>query len=407
MNGRDARTMGQVPRELGPGSPWPAASECAVADLERIVGESVDLDAYPFASSLESGVLAYDSASVRAVAKSSAGTRALREELARCLEAGPGVLVLRGAFPSSKVIDEATEVFDAMIVEQRARGAASGDHFASPGANDRVWNALGKLAERAPEVFVDYYANDMVALVCSAWLGPAYQVTSQVNVVNPGGHAQSAHRDYHLGFQEDAVVEQMAPHVQKMSQYLTLQGAVAHCDMPVETGPTMYLPQSQKYDAGYLAWRRPDFQAFFEGNHVQLPLAKGDAVFFNPAVFHAAGTNRSLSVRRIANLLQVSSAFGRAMETVDRVSVSEAIYPVLVQRRAGGAGDEELGNAVAAGAEGYPFPTSLDADQPVAGLAATSQVDVVWRALEEGWDPSRLARELDEQCARRGTSRTG
>ena len=48
---------------------------------------------------------------------------------------------------------------------------------------------------------------------------------------------------------------------------------------------------------------------------MQLPLAKGDAAFFNPALFHGAGTNRSADVRRMANLLQVSSAFGRAMET--------------------------------------------------------------------------------------------
>jgi ectoine hydroxylase-related dioxygenase (phytanoyl-CoA dioxygenase family) len=39
---------------------------------------------------------------------------------------------------------------------------------------------------------------------------------------------------------------------------------------------------------------------------VQLPLRKGDAVFFNPAVMHAAGTNRSKNIRRLANLLQTS-----------------------------------------------------------------------------------------------------
>jgi len=53
-----------------------------------------------------------------------------------------------------------------------------------------VWNALEKLALRAPEVFVEYYANDLLALVAGAWLGPGYQMTSQVNVVNPGGKAQ-------------------------------------------------------------------------------------------------------------------------------------------------------------------------------------------------------------------------
>ena len=42
-----------------------------------------------------------------------------------------------------------------------------------------------------------------LALVSRAWLGPGYQVTSQVNVVRPGGQAQDPHRDYHLGFLDE------------------------------------------------------------------------------------------------------------------------------------------------------------------------------------------------------------
>jgi ectoine hydroxylase-related dioxygenase (phytanoyl-CoA dioxygenase family) len=162
---------------------------------------------------------------------------------------------------------------------------------------------------------------------------------------------------------------------------LTLQGAVAHCDMPVESGPTMYLPHSQKYEPGYLAWRLPRFEAYFDAHHIQLPLAKGDAVFFNPALFHAAGTNRSAGIRRTANLLQVSSAFGRAMETVDRAAMAEALLPVLRERRAAGASREWLDNVIAATAEGYPFPTDLDRNPPVGGLAPQSQADGLREAL--------------------------
>ena len=71
----------------------------------------------------------------------------------------------------------------------------------------------------------------------------------------------------------DAVAEEHnQPTPTAISPMLTLQGAVAHCQMPVESGPTMYLPHSQKYEAGYLAWRRRDFIEYFERNHVQLPL---------------------------------------------------------------------------------------------------------------------------------------
>ncbi|MEI2775035.1 MAG: phytanoyl-CoA dioxygenase family protein [Tetrasphaera sp.] len=59
-------------------------------------------------------------------------------------------------------------------------------------------------------------------------------------------------------------------------------------------------------------------------------MAKGDLVWFNPALMHAAGTNVSAGIQRMANLLQVSSAFGRAMESVDRERVVNAIYPALL-----------------------------------------------------------------------------
>jgi ectoine hydroxylase-related dioxygenase (phytanoyl-CoA dioxygenase family) len=325
----------------------------------------------------------------------------VQTELARALLDGPGIVVLKRAFADLAVVDHATDAFGALIEQERAAGGARGDHFAKPGANDRLWSALDKLALRAPEVFANYYANDMLALAAVAWLGPAYQVTSQVNVVNPGGEAQSAHRDYHLGFLSAERAAAYPAHVHRLSPVLTLQGAVAHCDMPVESGPTMYLPHSQKYEPGYLAWRLPEFTACFDDHYVQLRLEKGDAVFFNPALFHAAGHNRSADIRRIANLLQISSAFGRAMETVDREAVSNALFPVLLRRRREGAPEEWLRRVVAACAEGYPFPTNLDSDPPAGGLAPPSQADIVWQAVSEGWNPERLHQELRSGAKRR------
>ncbi|WP_217208036.1 phytanoyl-CoA dioxygenase family protein [Streptomyces sp. AC550_RSS872] len=376
---------------------WLSEHDCDLAGFRELVERTTDLADYPYASSVEREVLVYDSERLRRADD----LRAVRAELVRALTEGPGIVVLRGAFPDPGTVDRLSAVFDALIAEQRASGADAGDHFAKPGANDRVWNALEKAALYDPEAFADYYANDILALVSHAWLGPGYQVTSQVNVVNPGGAAQTAHRDYHLGFLSGEVAAAYPAHVHVLSPVLTLQGAVAHCDMPVESGPTMYLPYSQRYEPGYLAWRLPEFQAYFEAHHVQLPLAKGDAVFFNPALFHAAGTNRSSDIRRMANLLQVSSAFGRAMETVDREAVANAVYPVLLRRRSEGAGEAWTANVIAASAEGYPFPTNLDSDPPVAGLAPPSQADVVRRALREAWTPGALRDELRAGAERR------
>ncbi len=385
---------------------WLSEDDCRLEDFASVVEQATDPADYPSADSVREEVLVYDSDSLREHGGSAERRREIQAELARALTDGPGIVVFQGAFRDHEVIDRATAAFDAMIALQRAAGTTAGDHFAKPGANDRVWNALEKLAVDAPDVFADYYANDILALVSTAWLGPAYQVTSQINVVNPGGAAQSPHRDYHLGFMSNEQAASYPAQVHHLSPALTLQGAVAHCDMPVQSGPTMYLPYSHLYAPGYLAWRDADFIAYFDRHHVQLSLAKGDAAFFNPAVFHGAGNNRSADIRRMANLLQVSSAFGRAMESVDRERISAALFPVLASLKATGAPDNDLRNVIAAGAEGYGFPTNLDLDQPVDGLAPETQAELLWRAVHEGMDVDTFRRQLTEQRKRRGSDHT-
>jgi ectoine hydroxylase-related dioxygenase (phytanoyl-CoA dioxygenase family) len=378
-------------------STWLHAEDCRLDEFRTLVEQRTHPGDYPHAEGAEQNVLVYDSERLRATQD----RKLVQAELVRALLEGPGIIVLKRAFADLAVVDQATDAFNALIAEERAAGAVRGDHFAKPGANDRLWSALDKIAIRAPEVFAEYYANDMLALAAEAWLGPAYQVTSQVNVVNPGGAAQNAHRDFHLGFLSRERAAAYPAHVHRLSPVLTLQGAVAHCDMPIESGPTMYLPHSQKYESGYLAWRLPEFIAYFDDHYVQLPLEKGDAVFFNPALFHAAGHNRSADIRRMANLLQISSAFGRAMETVDREAMANALFPVLLRSKSEGAAQEWLWRVVAACAEGYPFPTSLDLDPPVDGLAPRSQADIVWQAVFEGWSAEQLRQELRAGTKRR------
>src|SRR3954468_5082442 len=378
---------------------WFTADDCRLDDFRAVVETSTDLADYPYADEVRENVLVYGTRLRNHVATPE-GRRDVQAELARALTDGPGIVVFAGAFPQTAVVDRATAVFEAMIAEQKAAGVVGGDHFAKPGANDRVWGALDKFAVRDPQAFADYYANDVIALISEAWLGRGYQVTSQVNVVNPGGKAQVAHRDYHLGFMSEEQALAYPAHVHRLSPVMTLQGAVAHCDMPVETGPTMYLPHSQKYAPGYIAFHRPEFTAWFDEHFVQLPLRTGDAAFFNPALFHGAGTNRSADVRRMANLLQVSSAFGRAMETVDRTAMCRALYPVLQAQKAAGAAEHTLRNAVAASAEGYAFPTNLDRDQPIGGLAPETQAELVRRAVQEGWTADALDAELTAQAER-------
>lgn len=375
---------------------WYSQGGSSIGDFRSLVEVSTTLADYPYADDVVQNVVIYG-ARLLEKCDEPVERRVVQAELARALQSGPGMVVFKGAF-STQTTDLATDIFVKLIGEQKRSGGAPGDHFARPGDNDRVWNALEKLAVHSPETFVDYYQNEFLALVSEAWLGPHYQVTSQINVVNPGATAQVAHRDYHLGLQHAALYPAQ---VHTMSAYLTLQGAVAHVDMPVETGPTLYLPHSQKYAQGYLACHEKDFLDYFDENRVQLPLERGDAVFFNPALFHGAGSNLTQDVRRMANLLQVSSAFGRAMETVDNTTVCKAIFPTLSARVDAGWSTRLLDNVITAGAEGYPFPTDLDRDQPRHALAPQSQAELMHEALEGRWDQSRLDLALDEHQDRR------
>ena len=368
--------------------------DCRVEDFAAVVEQPVDLGDFPLADRIDQGVVVYDSRSLRSRISEAPERLEVQAEFVRVLNEGPGVLVLSGAFDQDSVLDAATDVFRGIIEAEKAAGTAAGDHFATPGANDRVWNALEKFAVADPDAFLRYYANDMLALICEAWLGPRYQVTSQLNQVNPGGKAQSPHRDYHLGFQTMESAQAFPRHIHQMSAMLTLQGAVAHVDMPMETGPTFLIPNSQKYGPGYIASHLPEFQEYSNERAVQVPLGRGDAIFFNPALFHGAGENVSDDVRRLGNLLQISSAFGRAMESIDRARMIRAIYPSLVKWKASGASEADLQNAIAASAEGYAFPSDLDSHPPSGSEPPPAQSDLVATALSEEWPPSRLATEL-------------
>lgn len=383
---------------------WYTEAACDIEEFAAMLQKAAVLADYPHARAVEKNVVIYHATDVLAATATAEGRKAVLAEICDVFARGPGVAVFKGAFADTTIIDKATRVFDSIIVEEKKGKVGGGDHFAKPGANDRIWNSLEKHCLADPENFARYYANPIVALASEAWLGPHYQMTAQVNRVNPGGAAQKAHRDYHLGFQSVAEMERFPAHVHHLSPVLTLQGAVAHCDMPLESGPTLFLPFSQLYPLGYLVPNRQEFQDYFDRHHVQLPLEKGDVVFFNPSLIHAAGTNRSKDILRMANLLQVSSAFGRAMESVGREKMSATLYPVLRDMLAGGRIDRAgAANAIASTAEGYSFPTNLDRDPPVGGMAPKTQAALFSEALDAGWPAEKFTEELASQAAKKLT----
>ncbi|MEM7112743.1 MAG: phytanoyl-CoA dioxygenase family protein [Chloroflexota bacterium] len=371
--------------------PFFSKNDLDIDQFAQLCTQTVDLADYPLAADVAQNVVIYEGDVVRQALTASDTEAALQAEMCRVLRDGPGVFAVKNSYEDVGVIERTTAVFKAIIAAEKAAGQGQGDHF---GTNERIWNSLQKQAVYDPDLFIDYYGNPIVALASRAWLGPHYQMTAQVNIVKPGGKAQSAHRDYHLGFQSRATIGQYPAHVQTMSQYLTLQGAIVHSDMPLETGPTLFLPFSQQYAPGYLAFREPEFAAYFDEHKVQIPFAKGDTLFFSPALFHGAGTNQTKG-DRIANLVQVSSAFGRTMETVNRTKMITAVYPALLARlEAGTLSERQLHDTLASTAEGYSFPTNLDSDPPVGGNAPETAAQMTLKALQARQPISALQETL-------------
>ncbi|MCV0425355.1 MAG: phytanoyl-CoA dioxygenase family protein [Roseibium sp.] len=377
-------------------------ASCDIEEFKQLIDQRLEEGEVPHANRIEANIPIYDMEELQSVLAGGENRRRLMAEWARVLKDQSGVLVLKKAFPDTTSIDAATEIYNQIIAEEKETAGGGADHFATAGANARIWNSLEKLCLKSPEVFADYFANPAIDTVCEAWLGPNYQLTAQVNLVRPGGAAQQAHRDYHLGFQTAEICAGYPAHVHDLSPVMTLQGAVAHTGMPLISGPTKLLPYSQLYRPGYMAYRLDAFSDYFEENYVQLPLEKGDALFFNPALFHAAGANTSEDIQRMANLLQISSAFCRAMESIDRHAMSLALYPAILERVSKKKQvTPALEAAVSACAEGYSFPTNLDRDPPVGGLAPVTQKQLFLNALRESKSPAEFEKALAEQSHRR------
>ena len=381
---------------------WMSGASCSLDDFRACVEIAATLGQYPLADEIGRNVPVYDAQRLRDVVSDESALMDFMAEWHAIFLDGPGVIVFRNAYADTSLIDQVSAVLKQIIADESAAKAGKGDHFGKAGANARVWNSHEKLCILEPKLFAHYSSNEVLSLVSRSWLGPLYQITAQVNLVYPGGAAQTPHRDYHMGFQQEEQLKQYPAHVHRLSAALTLQGAVAHCDMPIESGPTKILPYSQRYLPGYFATQMPEYHAYFEEHFVQLPLNKGDAMFFNPALFHAAGSNVTKSTERLANLFQIGSGYGRSIEIVDRARMSKHLYPtMLAMQQKSELNARDMENLIAATGEGYPFPCNLDIDSPLSGLAPASQQGILRQALLETWAPQKLSEAIDAYMARR------
>ncbi|KJZ72197.1 hypothetical protein HIM_08462 [Hirsutella minnesotensis 3608] len=385
-----------VLKQLGSARLMPTTPAPSLSAFAALCSQKATREQYPLALSIEKNVPVYK---LPPMASCSPEQRAaLQDEWYRVLLDGPGVLVAKQLFPNHRLLDRSSSTLMDIIRSEREASTSrqGGDHFAGAGKNDRVWNSFSKQCLADPASFVEYYANPWLGLIASSWLGSGYRITAQVNNVKPGGEAQVCHRDYHLGFMSEERCARIPQAMHVASQFLTLQGAVAHLDTPLESGPTRLLPYSQAFAPGYLAYRLPEFNDFFLDNYVALPLEKGDGLFFNPALFHAAGTNQSPK-DRLANLLQISSPFGKPMESIDTRPLLVSCWDEMLHlARERGFGDE-VDAILAAVGQGYPFPTNLDRNPPRnEEMAPQSEQGLLRELLREGKDKKSVLEAFDE-----------
>ena len=83
------------------------------------------------------------------------------------------------------------------------------------------------------------------------------------------------------------------------------------------------------------------------------------------------------------------------MDSLARTRIFNAVFPVLQDMRAQQRLDAAQTAAVIAScAEGYAFPTNLDRNPPVGGLAPASQQQILATALDESWSDEQFADAL-------------
>ena len=138
-----------APTARRPFQVWLDGADCDLAEFRALVEVVTDPADYPHADTVQSNVVVYGERLRETIADGS-DLRDVMAELVDVLMDGPGIAVFKGAFADTTVIDRSSEAFAALIEEQKAGGVTGGDHFAPPGANDRFWGALGKLACAAP-----------------------------------------------------------------------------------------------------------------------------------------------------------------------------------------------------------------------------------------------------------------
>ena len=314
--------------------------------------------------------------------------------------------------PTPSVVDRATAAFDAMIADaarQRRPRPATTSPSPAPTTGSGTRSRSSRCA--TPRRSSTTTRNDMHRAGLDApGSAPATRSPRRSTWSAPAASARTRTATTTSASSPTSVVERVpdarAPAVPGADP-AGRGRALATCRSRAARRCTCRTPTSTT--PGYLAWRRPEFRDYFLEHYVQLPLAQGRRGVLQPGALprrrHQPLRPTSSRLRQPApGLVGVRARDGGRRP---RSRSARAIYPALLARKAAGADGALIDNAVAASAEGYPFPTNLDRDQPVDGrLTPPRQADLVRQALAEDWTPEALGEVLDAYDRRRRTTTT-
>ena len=102
---------------------------CDLAEFTALIDQEVHSTDVPHASAIEKKVPIYDVAALGDVLASGPSRQALMAEWAQVFLRGAGVIVLKGAYANTQVLDDATSVYEDIIAKEKEGSSGGGDHF--------------------------------------------------------------------------------------------------------------------------------------------------------------------------------------------------------------------------------------------------------------------------------------
>ncbi|MFZ0601325.1 MAG: phytanoyl-CoA dioxygenase, partial [Roseiarcus sp.] len=98
---------------------WLRADSCDLEEFKEAVERTANRADYPFAADVASNVPVYDGLEARSAAASPEMRKELLAEWVDAFTDGPGIIVIRNAFPDLTAIDKANAHYWAIIEEER------------------------------------------------------------------------------------------------------------------------------------------------------------------------------------------------------------------------------------------------------------------------------------------------